>query len=432
MQTRYSPGRYVTLLMLCALPSSCGPEDDGAGEPRIVVTDSAGVRMVQNHGPTDELTVREMTRFGLVDGDPNLLFNEIRSIAVEPDGSLWVTDSHESIRHYTVDGVYLGSVGGSGEGPGESRRGYGDIWVTDSTLYASAYSQGTFQLFDHDGGFIGSRPVYADNGFPLVPLGPSVDDWYFLNIGYPPPEQIRGREIWTLYRGPAAATDLELVTEFEGHPSISVGPGHWGNASFFDGFPSLGVDRGGTIYYSHATEYRIDIFSGAGSLLERIRRSTERRPYEEGLEAEIEDGLRDGWRSLGSTVDEAQIRQMLEAALPVTDPEWIPAVDQVLVAADGALWVRRADMHPRPAMRAVAAVYGYVPWAWLEEWRADWRFDLFSAQGEYRGSVTLPSSFSPMVVTGSHVYGSVRDDLDVEYVVGFEVVPDQSPSGAGF
>lgn len=416
-------GRYMAVLVLGVLASSCAPDDGGFGERRVEVTDSAGVRIVHNHGRADELTVREFVRFGVVDGDPNLLFNEIRSIAVQPDGSLWVADSHESIRHYAMDGVYLGSVGGVGDGPGESRRGYGDIWVTDSTLYASAWSQGTFQLFDTDaGGFIGSRPVYTDNGAPLVVLGPSVDAWYFLNVGFPSPEQRRGRETWTLYEGPATSPDLEWVTELEGHPFLSLGQGRWTKASFFDGFPSVGVDGRGNIYYSHAADYQIDIFSAAGSLLKRIRRSTARRPYEDGLEGEIEDGLRDGWR-VSRTVDESQIRQRLEAALPVSDPEWIPSIDQVLVAADGALWVRRADLHPRPAMRAVAAAYDYVLWAWLEEWRADWRFDLFSAQGEYRGSVTLPSNFTPMAVTNSHMFGSVRDDLDVEYVVGFEVRP---------
>ena len=68
------------------------------------------------------------------------------------------------------------------------------------------------------------------------------------------------------------------------------------------------------------------------------------------------------------------------------------------------------------------AVFGYIPSAWLDEWRADWIFDLFDPDGSYRGTVTLPFQFTPMAVTASSVVGSITDALDVEYVVRFEVM----------
>ena len=113
---------------------------------------------------------------------------------------------------------------------------------------------------------------------------------------------------------------------------------------------------------------------------------------------------------------------MLAAALPDSDPDWLPAIDQVLTTPEGGFWVRRADQHPEPALRAVAALSGPLPAFWRDEWRADWVFDLFDPDGGYRGTVTLPFQFVPMAVTASAVVGSITDALDVEYVVRFEVM----------
>lgn len=97
--------------------------------------------------------------------------------------------------------------------------------------------------------------------------------------------------------------------------------------------------------------------------------------------------------------------------------------DEILLStSDDGFWVRRADQHPEPALRAVAAATGLITSAWLDEWRADWVFDLFDPDGGYRGTVTLPFQFTPMAVTASSVVGSITDALDVEYVVRFEVM----------
>ena len=88
-----------------------------------------------------------------------------------------------------------------------------------------------------------------------------------------------------------------------------------------------------------------------------------------------------------------------------------------------------SDRHPRPAMRAVAEVFGCVRAFWLEEWRAPVHFDLFSLDGLIRGSVVLPEDFVPMAVTKDRIFGSVRDELDIQYVVGFSVEEGPAPAG---
>ena len=72
-------------------------------------------------------------------------------------------------------------------------------------------------------------------------------------------------------------------------------------------------------------------------------------------------------------------------------------------------------------MRAVAEVYGWIRAAWPEEWRAPLHFDLFSPEGSYRGSVVLPDAFAPMAVTEDRIFGLIRDELDVQYVVAYSL-----------
>src|SRR5690606_12504860 len=82
------------------------------------------------------------------------------------------------------------------------------------------------------------------------------------------------------------------------------------------------------------------------------------------------------------------------------DPDMVPRVyppfDQILEATDGTLWVRR-----QLARGAVG-------------------LDVFSADGVFLGAAELPMDFERMSIahaTPDRMYGIVRDELDVQYVV---------------
>ena len=162
------------------LLSACGPGPRDEINDQRVVSDSAGVRLIDNRGQTRALETREALRFGVVDGDTNLLFDQIRAVTLESDGSIWVVDSHESIRRYSNEGAYLGSVGAEGNGPGESPVGYKDIWVSDSELLALAHTP-ALQLFSKDGTYLGQRMPFNPEGGNALPLGPvhlSLLSWH--------------------------------------------------------------------------------------------------------------------------------------------------------------------------------------------------------------------------------------------------------------
>jgi hypothetical protein len=418
MPTRDWAG-VLAMSVACLSTSACGAPP--SPEQSVEVTDSAGVRMVRISDPDRSLGVSEVVRFGLVDGDPNLIFDNVRALAIDKDGSIWMVDSYESVRHYSADGEYVGAVGASGTGPGESRYGYGDVWVAEAEVVVLAFSP-TLQLFDKDGAYRGSRAVITADGRNLFPLAKTADGWLFWEHVLPDVGVASGREVWIVSSGDMETESVDSIHALIGTPRVAAGPGHWSNGSFFDGLPSIAGKGSGGWVYSHASEYRLEDYGEDGSLASVITRQIDRKPYLNDVRRSIESSLESAHRELGHRPEQRERERLLQATLPSTDPPWIPAIDEVLVAADGTMWVRRADQHPDIAARAVATTFGYLPHAWLDDWRADWVYDVLTPGGDYLGTARLPFNFVPMAVTPTRVYGTIRDELDVEYVSAFELL----------
>ena len=320
-----TPWLTTSLILL----SACGPGPRDEIDDQRVVSDSAGVRLIDNRGPTRELETRESLRLGVVDGDINLIFDQIRMVAIESDGSIWVSDSHESIRRYSNEGAYLGSAGAEGSGPGESPRGYGDIWVSDSELYALAYSPPALQLFSKDGTYLGQRMAVTPEGVTVVPLGPVGDRWLFVRMHVPETDLPEARWTWVVLEGSATATEDDSVATVLGTPLVKARYDSWSAGSYFDGYPSIASVADGFIYSDHM-DYVVSKFSTSGALTAVVRRQVDRIPYPAGLAADIRAGLQSSWSQTGFRPDDAERSRQLEAALPDSDPDWLPAIDLLL------------------------------------------------------------------------------------------------------
>lgn len=404
----------VTLLGLAACSETGGPTASGGS-----VRDSASVRIVTNAAPDRPRDVDEVLRIGVVDGAEEYAFDGIRDVALAPDGSIWVSDSHPSLRRYSMDGVYLNSAGGAGEGPGESPRGYGDVWVSGSSVLTYSYTP-DLQLFDRDGTLVATRR-FDQGAAAAVPLGAADGGWYFRRTVFPTGQASRARVPWTVLTGGISDLELDSLLILPGQPVSRRGSHGWGNGSYFDGFPSL-TAASGKLYYSHATDYEIRVFDGSGTLTSIVRRSVPPVEFGPDMLADVQTEIEIGWReTLGATVDEASLRSMLQAIEPRDGPDRLPHLDLVLAAPDGTMWVRRADTHPRPAALAVATAMGYIRSAWLPRWKADSTFDVFGPGGEYLATTRFPAEFVPTDATSDRLYGMITDQLDVHYVVAFEL-----------
>lgn len=401
---------------------ACSNPPVDTATPDVRVSDSSGVRIVSNSARDRPLAIREVLRIGVIEGNPDLQFDRVRTLAVDSTGGIWVSDSHESVRHYSASGEYLGRVGGLGEGPGEAAEGYGDVWLGHGTVLTVAYGA-RLQLFRPDGTFLGSRLLRNPSGGYLRPLGPAGSDWMLLLQQVPARAEGLLRMRWTVGRGPVTGPGFDTLFTKPGEGLLVTGPEGLSHASFFDGNPAIRGDARGNVYYSHHMDYRIEVYDSSGVLRQIVSRPVPARPYPPGLESEIEAGIRDALRDgpPPRPVDREEVSHMTAQALPAGTPEHLPFLEALLVSRDGFIWAQRGDRHPRPAMRAVAAAFGFIRSLWPPAWRAPSVFDLFTPDGVYRGTVEAPFGFVPLAVTQNRIWGVTRDELDVEYVVAYSI-----------
>lgn len=416
--------RTVTFLFFLLFSLGCDPASRSSQSAGFSVRDSAGVALASNSAPDRWLIPEEALRFGVIGGDTNLQFDGIRDLKVDDVGGLWVCDSHESIRYYDASGRFVRAIGGKGEGPGEAPSGWGAIWLSQRSLMAYGYGS-SLELFDLSGGHLASKSFTLGPGQQVIPLGAYEEKWLFLETGLPTNDGPPYFMSWTVGQGSETSTDIDPVFTLPGR-GLTKGSTdfEWSNGSYFDGTHSISNDQLGRVYHSHNLDYRVEVFSPSGSLERVIGRQVELRPYRGGLREDIESGVRSALEELSGGVREAELRRIVENALPKSDPDHLPALDLILTSAEGDVWAQRADAHPRPAMRAVAAAFGMVRGYWLEDWKAPWVFDLFTPEGGYRGSIELPTEFMPLAVTADRVYGFITDSLDVQYVVAFSIPKD--------
>ena len=316
---------------------SCGDSGAGSSDMGFSVQDSSGVATTINTGPDLSLPIREVLRFGVLMGDPRLQFHGIRDLAIDSLGGIWVCDSYEAIRHYSASGEYLGQVGGRGQGPGEAPYGYGAVWVGPGTVLAYA-SGASLQVFDADGGFLGSRYPFPDLETPRIlhPLGPTENGWLFNRKDFPPPADPSPRTSWVVGRGPLTTAGFDSVLALDGEPMVGRG-NEWSHGSFFDGTPSIAVDALGKIYYSDPFEYRIEAYASSGHLERVVRRRMDRVPFDDGIRGEVEAAARHAIRELNPTAGTSAVwskpgskkpcpSQTRPICLPSTS-SWFPAMD---------------------------------------------------------------------------------------------------------
>lgn len=158
---------------LALIVAGCGGSDRG-GRAGTVDTLSGGTVRVQNPASgtwTAETrpSLRLTTAIGRATGDERYLLGDVRDLAVDGMGRIWVLDNqNRELRVFGRAGGHVRTVGGAGEGPGEFRDPNGlardpttgRMWVIDP-------GTARYTVFDTAGRLVETRPRDA-SGYGYV------------------------------------------------------------------------------------------------------------------------------------------------------------------------------------------------------------------------------------------------------------------------
>ena len=359
----------------------------------------------------DTLYPVEVHRYGMTDGPPEYLFNEIYSFAVDDQGSVFVYDQRDGVRRYAVTGEYEGIVAGRGNGPEE----VGSIVAMDASGAGrvGVIDQGNrrFAVFA-PGRPSWSRPI--GDGMPQSREGAIQfhDDgslWAGANVVFPESGGIaHPRAVFLRVDGEAAAPDTVYTPASAAYhcPTLSTiqyARGFWeDNREPFVPKVKWALGPDGTFVVGCPASYHFYIHRTDGEVV-RVARA--RAP-------------------VGVTQEERDFRERFP--MPRAEAT-LPAYAKLIASGGGRIWVwpsqpgRKEPVHPD-----VAASFG-VTHTWVMSWQG--AFDVFTDEGDWLAVVQLPpgarySGYPTepnVVIRGDTIWAVEQDALDIQTVVRYEV-----------
>jgi hypothetical protein len=402
----------------------CGDSDRDSGSGWQAVYDTVGdtvvVRTVSGSVWGDTAELLADLRIGQFDGPDEYMFGKIRSLAVGPDGTIYVYDVHaEELRMYSATGDFVKKIGRMGGGPGEYREPDAGLAVLpDGRLLLRDPRNTRINVYSRDGeyieawrirGFWSGRPMWADtigNVYTGVLLDPaaSLPDWRLGVVRYSA-SGIPGDTI------PMPQWDYE-------RPKMYAGSGRntsdWSVPFTPDAastFSPLGYTLGGV-----PTRYAFDLFIAPNHVLRLSRDNWKPAPVAPGERAEQEAMVTSilrrtepGWRWNGPPI-----------------PDTKPSYKDFFADSQGRIWVQlHAEAYELPEDEAVPPPD--APWIddVTQRWLEPVVYDVFEPDGRYLGMVRAPNGFLPKpppVARGDTVWAVVLGEMDVPSIVRFRIV----------
>jgi hypothetical protein len=245
----------------------------------------------------------------------------------------------------------------------------------------------TATVTEADGLAAGIRGTFSDGSFVLEP---SASLQGFLRIT---PGELRDSVSYVrvspegaLADTLAVQADREIVASRQGGVLLQQTV-LFGRDSYF----AAGQDRA---YAGQSDAFRIDVVDRRGTLMMSIRRRT---PLRRVSRSDVDRARAAALADIRER--DAQITRMTGAQWPGGDDDLprrptIPAFDQLVVDAQGYLWVRD----------------------FVVDRAAPSRWSVFDVEGRWLGTLDLPPGLSVSQIGTDWILGRVKDELDVEYV----------------
>lgn len=417
---RRVPGAVVLAVAgaaVCVL-AACGDSAPGRFGATPVVTDSAGVRLVQNGvmprwGPEQSWWVEEKLRIGGDEEGPESFFGYVADVAVDTEGRVYVLDQQaQEVRVFAADGSYLRTLGGPGQGPGELGKLPTSVLIRDDEVWVPDWAQGRVNRWDLDGRPLPSLPA---------PHEPGARSWW--QVGGNGGVYTRILSAPGIKGGGGAGEDRLYRLGDDGglEALLTFAPSAVGKERVEDvGVPAIinapvwTVLTDGAVAWTDLESAEIRVVGPDGSHA-RIR-----------SDAWLRHAPGDAERTLLTRLMEERIRMQGGAAekleaIELTFPDSLPVLTDLHAGPDGTLWVQRPgsirDVHPA-ALNAPDPPHAWGGSSW----------EILSPDGAYLGSLELPPRFRVMRVGEDAVIGVQSDLRRVDQVV---VLALRRPDPAG-
>ena len=399
--------------------AACGADADSDVGGDIRYDTVAGIPRVLN-GPlagwdsAAAWRLEEDLRIG--DREGAFAFASIRDVDVDAAGRIYLLDEQAAeVRVFDTQGAHLRTIGRSGSGPGEMRRPTAIAVGSDADVWVADTGRRLLMGFDSAGNLL--HEVRRPSDRAATDLGIDVKGRI---VEAQTPVQLNaasldsGRTVYTplLVRlDPSAPDHADTVrlppyvwpADNGGRRGIAPGTDQrrWFTLpGLFAKAPQWVPDPEGFVWYASGESYTVHRISLEGDTLGTFIREVEPEPVPEAYR----DSLLVIWSRMG-----APGPRLVAETLPFFSmPSPFEAIlnGSFSASADGRLWARRFGTGSAGA-------------------GGDARFDVFESDGRYLGEVVAPYPLElrPVpVVTESALYGVVRDELDVPYVVRLRIV----------
>ena len=358
------------------------------------------------------LDLREVSRIGTLDGVGSAL-SSVVGIAVTDSTVFVLESSPPRAAVFTRDGTWIQDLARAGDGPGELRRP-SLIGVTDGGFWIGDPAGGRLEVFAQDGSHRASHrwDLAPDSlGARLFPTALLADGSIlagpgFLNLGAAGRGLVThrayrrvdesGEGIFELYREELIASDFMIADLESGGSIIGAHPVRESPlvAVYPDGSGLVVVERAAAHAQTEAS-FQIKVFSTDGSLETDLSIPYEPVSSTGWLDRHLRERETDMMERSGSV--NRDIIAALRGAL--VDRPFYPPVTRLGAGVDGSIWVRR------------------------EEVSADSVFwEVFRRDGELVGKLRTSASLSLHLASLEEVWGVERNELDVPFVIHFEVV----------
>ncbi|HSL70829.1 MAG TPA: hypothetical protein VK864_11350 [Longimicrobiales bacterium] len=368
--------------------------------PGPFVRDSAGVQIIEHS--TELVNALELQRWpdanlvlGEAEGEPELEFSGIRSIAALADGRIVVADgASNELRTFTSDGSHQRSSGGLGSGPGEFRLLLWARAMTGDSILAYDGALDRFTVLAADGRIIRVHRAAPVSDLPYAPVA-TFRDGSVLGVTARPLGGISGDGILidssTLFVHDAAGAFRDSV----GHAFFME---RWARSSGIYnlvlrvpyGRTGLFAVAGDLVCVGDGGQFEIRCLTPAGALTRVIRVAV---PQVAVTPADVDSHFAKMWDRRADAARSTALRRELPF------PASFPAFELMAGARNGQLWVV-SYRAPRLPERTVF---------------------VFDDAGRLVRRFVLRADLQIATIEAGHIYGVLRDELGVERVARYPI-----------